>query len=206
MSLKSFFFDFCFALLLCAEQYRPCTRIGIPWGRGGGGATHKSGSRRTKPHQAPSNPKITCISTSGPLRRPCHRHRSSFLPEHPHRPLFVPRHRGALHTHTSVSRSRGSCLPQPPPPLPCPRPERGGGRGRVDSKNSQTTPTTTSTSPIRQLLGAADAQTAHPATSSTAPTHQLLGSANAETTPAGAPAAAADRTQRPDATYEGKSG
>ena len=29
---------------------------------------------------------------------------------------------------------------------------------------------------IRQLLGAADAQTAHPATSSTAPTHQLLGS------------------------------
>ena len=60
--------------------------------------------------------------------------------------------------------------------------------------------------PIRQLLGAADAQTAHPATSSTAPTHQLLGSANAETTPAGAPAAAADRTQRPNATCEGKSG
>jgi len=60
--------------------------------------------------------------------------------------------------------------------------------------------------PIRQLLGAADAQTAHPATSSTAPAHQLLGSANAETTPAGAPAAAADRTQRPDATCEGKNG
>ena len=33
-----------------------------------------------------------------------------------------------------------------------------------------------------------------------------LGSVNAETTPAGAPAAAADRTQRPDATCEGKSG
>ena len=33
---------------------------------------------------------------------------------------------------------------------------------RVDSKNSQTTPATTSTSSIRQLLGAADAQTAHP--------------------------------------------
>ena len=49
--------------------------------------------------------------------------------------------------------------------------------------------------PIRQLLGAADVQTAHPATFSTAPAHQLLGSANAETTPAGAPAAAADRTQ-----------
>ena len=60
--------------------------------------------------------------------------------------------------------------------------------------------------PIRQLLGAADAQTAHPATSGTAPAHQLLGSANAETTPAGAPAAAADRTQRPDATCEGKNG
>ena len=41
---------------------------------------------------------------------------------------------------------------------------------------------------------------------STAPAHQPLGSANAETTPAGAPAAAADRTQRPDATCEGKTG
>ena len=49
-------------------------------------------------------------------------------------------------------------------------------------------------------------QTAHPATSSTAPAHQLLGSVNAQTTPAGAPAAAADRTQRPDATCEGKNG
>ena len=80
------------------------------------------------------------------------------------------------------------------------------GQRHVDSKNSQTTPTTTSTSPIRQLLGAADAQTAHPATSSTAPAHQPLGSANAETTPARAAAAAADRTQRPDATCEGKNG
>ena len=59
---------------------------------------------------------------------------------------------------------------------------------------------------MRQLLGAADAQTAHPATTSTAPAHQRRGSANAETTPAGAPAAAADRTQRPDATREGKTG
>ena len=57
-----------------------------------------------------------------------------------------------------------------------------------------------------QLLGAADTQTAHPATSSTAPAHQRLGSANAETTPARAPAAAADRTQRPDATCEGTNG
>ena len=70
------------------------------------------------------------------------------------------------------------------------------GQRCVDSKNSQTTPATTSTSSIRQLLGAADAQTAH----------QLLGSVNAETTPAGAPAPAADRTQRPDAACEGKNG
>ena len=76
----------------------------------------------------------------------------------------------------------------------------------VDTKNRQTTPATTSTSSIRQLLGAADAQTAHHATFITAPTRQLLGSANAETTPARALAAAADRTQRPDATCEGKNG
>ena len=68
----------------------------------------------------------------------------------------------------------------------------GGGQRCVDSKNSQTTPATTSTSSIRQLLGAADAQTAHHATFSTAPTHQLLGSADAETTPARAPEAAAN--------------
>ena len=59
---------------------------------------------------------------------------------------------------------------------------------------------------VRQLLSATDAQTAHPATFSTAPVHQRLGSANAETTPAGAPAAAANRKQRPYATCEGKNG
>ena len=80
------------------------------------------------------------------------------------------------------------------------------GQRCVDSKNSQTTPATTSTSSIRQLLGAADTQTAHHVTFSTVPTHQRLGSANAETTPAGAPAAAANRKQRPDATCEGKTG
>ena len=80
------------------------------------------------------------------------------------------------------------------------------GQRRVGSKNSQTTPATTSTSSIRQLLGAADAQTAHHATFNTAPTHQVLGSANTETTPARAPAAAADRKQQPDATCEGKNG
>ena len=80
------------------------------------------------------------------------------------------------------------------------------GQRRVDSQNSQTTPATTITSSIRQLLGAADTQTAHHATSSTVPTRQLPGSANAETTPAGTPATAADRTQRPDATCEGTNG
>ena len=52
--------------------------------------------------------------------------------------------------------------------------------------------------PIRRLLGAADAQTAHPATSSTAPTHQRLGSKSTSRP--------ADRKQRPDATCEGKNG
>ena len=98
-------------------------------------------------------------------------------------------HLGLTHTETQRGRLRTAC-----------------GQRRVDSKNSQTTPPTTSTSSIRQLLGAADAQTAHHATFSTAPTHQLLGSANAETTPGRAPATAADRKQRPDATCEGKNG
>ena len=81
-----------------------------------------------------------------------------------------------------------------------------GGGGGGGSKNSQTTPATTSTSSIRQLLGAADAQTAHPATFSTAPTHQLLGSANAETTPARAPAAAADKSSDPTQHAKGRTG
>ena len=76
-------------------------------------------------------------------------------------------------------------------------------RGVWTEKPVKTTPATTSTSSIRQLLGAADAHTAHDATFSTAPAHQQLGSANADTTPARAPAAAADRKQRPDATCEG---
>ena len=80
------------------------------------------------------------------------------------------------------------------------------GQRRVGSKTIQTTPATTSTSLIRQLLGAADTQTAHPATSRKVPTHQRLGSANAEATPARAAAAAADRKQRPDATCEEKNG
>ena len=52
----------------------------------------------------------------------------------------------------------------------------------MDSKNSQTTAATTSTSSIRQLLGAADTETAHHATFSTVPTHQLLGSARGNDT------------------------
>ena len=98
-------------------------------------------------------------------------------------------HLGLTHTETQRGRLRTAC-----------------GQRCVDSKNSQTTPATTSTASIRQLLGAADAQTAHHATFSTAPAHQLLGSANTETTPARAPAAPADRKQQPDATCEGKNG
>ena len=45
-----------------------------------------------------------------------------------------------------------------------------------------------------------------PATTSTTPVRQLLGSANAETTRQGTPAAAAIRKQRPDAAHEGKNG
>ena len=77
---------------------------------------------------------------------------------------------------------------------------------REQNQSSATTPATTSTTSVRQLLGTADTQTAHHATFSTAPTHQPRGSANAKTTPAGAPAAAADRKQRPDATCEGQNG
>ena len=91
------------------------------------------------------------------------------------------------------------------------RKHREAGCGPEDggvwtAKNSQTTPATTSTSSIRQLLGPADAQTAHHTTSSTAPAHQRLGPANAETTPARAPAAAADRKQRPVQHAKGRTG
>ena len=45
-----------------------------------------------------------------------------------------------------------------------------------------------------------------PATTSTTPVRQLQGSTNVEGTPAGTQAAAADRTQRPDAERQGKNG
>ena len=80
----------------------------------------------------------------------------------------------------------------------------GGGGGEGAAKAVKRPRQQPAQPPIRQLLGAAHAQTAHPATFSTAPSHQRLGSANAETTPARAPAAAADRTQRPDAKCEGE--
>ena len=83
---------------------------------------------------------------------------------------------------------------------------RPGDRGAWTAKTVKRPPQQPTQPPIRQLLGAADAQRAHPTTSRTAPTHRQLGSANAETTPAGAPAAVADRTQRPDATCEGENG
>ena len=68
-------------------------------------------------------------------------------------------HLGLTHTETQRGRLWTAC-----------------GQRRVGSKNSQTTPATTSTSSVRQLLGVADAQTAHHATFSTAPAHQLLAS------------------------------
>ena len=63
---------------------------------------------------------------------------------------------------------------------------------------------TTSATPITQLLGAADTQTAHPATTSTAPAHQPLDSANAETTPAGAPAAPPTESSDPTQHAKGR--
>ena len=60
----------------------------------------------------------------------------------------------------------------------CGRPEDGGGGAAKTVKRPLQQP---AQPPIRQLLGAADVQTAHPATSSTAPAHRPLGCANAET-------------------------
>ena len=91
-----------------------------------------------------------------------------------------------------------------PPPIPCP-PKCQVGRKSQAAPGVDMTATTLPRVGVGGR-GGADAHTAHHATFSTAPAHQLLGSANAETTPAGAPAAAADRTQRPDATCEGKTG
>ena len=65
---------------------------------------------------------------------------------------------GLTHTETQRGRLRTAC-----------------GQRRGDGRNSQKTPATNSTSSTRQLLGAADAQTARPATFSTALPHQLLG-------------------------------
>ena len=64
--------------------------------------------------------------------------------------------------------------------------EAGGGRpedgGVWTAKTVKRPPQQPAQPPVRRLLGAADAHTAHPATTSTAPAHQPLGSANAETT------------------------
>ena len=69
---------------------------------------------------------------------------------------------------------------------PGPHAHRNTARQAMDSlwteacgqQKQSNDPATTSIAPIRQLLGAADAQMAHHATFSTAPAHQLLGSAN----------------------------
>ena len=84
----------------------------------------------------------------------------------------------------------------------CGGPEDGGAWA---AKTVKQPPQQPAQPPVRQLRGPANAQTA-PAATSTAPAHQRLSSANVRMTPAGVPAAAAVRTQRPDATCEVKSG
>ena len=180
------------------------------------GMLHRAGGWTAKtvkrPRQQPAHPQYA--NYWAPLTRKQH------IPPHPAQPQYTnywaPRtpkrhqqeHRPQQPTERSdpTQHAKGRTGDRPGPRKETTTRGNATQGGGVDSKNSQTPPATTSTSSIRQLLGAADTQTAHPATSSTAPVHQLLGSANAETTPARAPAAAADRTQRPDATCEGKNG
>ena len=162
---------------------------GAEGGRGGRGPVRPSrprghGSRPRRTRRAPPSPDGRSQGPAGPMTVPAGGRIKLALSGSYYKG-------GGVLTHTGTQRGRL---------------QTACGQRRVDNKNSQTTPPTTSTSSIRQLLGAADAQTAHPASFSTAPTHQRLGSANAETAPARAPAAAADRTQRPDATCEGKNG
>ena len=98
-------------------------------------------------------------------------------------------HLGLTHTETQRGRLRTAC-----------------GQRRVDIKNSQTTPATTSTTPNTPIIGRrghANGTSRHIQHSPGTPTTGLR---NAETTPARAPAAAADRMQRPDATCGGKTG
>ena len=99
----------------------------------------------------------------------------------------------------------GGASPTTHPPTPLKEWAKFSSRPSADQKFSSVP-----SAPLNQHHlgggGGADTQTAHHATSSTASTHQRLGSANAETTPARAPAAAADRKQRPDATREGENG
>ena len=121
---------------------------------------------------------------------------------------------------TGVSEQRtshGVCgtVPDQPPPVSVMRRRAVGRGGGGDAQhdvgggggNSPTIPRNNQHNPrCADYWAPLTHKTAHAATFSTAPAHQPLGSANAETTPAGAPAAAADRTQRPDATCEGKTG
>ena len=69
-----------------------------------------------------------------------------------------------------------------------------------DPRNNQHNPNTANTGRCWRANGTACHIQHSPST------HQPLGSTNGETTPAGAPAAAADRKQRPDATCERKNG
>ena len=150
-----------------------------------------------------SAPSSTCSFWSGATRS------SSPASSPPH----APRRRGTTRytPHPEAPLHIGPLRWPSPNTSPIPSSEGGGGGqpqgggGAWAAKTVKRPPQQPAQPPVRQLLGAADAQTA-PATFSTAPAHQRRGTANAETTPAGAPAAAADRTQRPDATCEGKNG
>ena len=96
-------------------------------------------------------------------------------------------HLGLTHTETQRGRLRTAY-----------------GQRRMDSKYSQTTPATTSTTPIRQLLGAADAQTAcHIQHSPNTPTTGLRERGNDTSKSTGR---SGDRKQQPDATCEGQNG
>ena len=134
-------------------------------------------------------------STTDHTSWPCHMHPSGVQP-------WAGGTRRSLDPHTTTAAS-----PAPPPGPGAPVHTTPHTAVHSPKSTRRTAPATRPLlSSLPTLLGAPDAQTAHHATSSTAPAHQPLGSANAETTPATAPAAAADRTQRPDATCEGKNG
>ena len=107
---------------------------------------------------------VCFVSACYPQRLPSNCHR---LPNNRHQ-LPTKRHRFPAHRHRRAYWTLRVffIIIAAPPGL-----RTACGQRRVGSKNSQTTPATTSTAPIRQLLGAADVQTAHPPPHSAQPLH-----------------------------------